>query len=307
MKKILYGSLAVLVIAYLYCVLFLQSDSSTLSSYAINATLLRFISITIVIPLIIAWFAAFIGVVNVAKYTKYTKGSPEVRGFKYLTAGLVVLAFLGPLRGVIGRLLAYAGENGVVTHTFETIVTTRLNVVGHLVAFILLLLGAHYLVKTVKKARVPEHHMVLTAMLLAVISSVYTSIVFHNPSREVAVVPSQYATYATTDWITIATIVIPNILLWGCGLYVALLLNSYHNNVSGVLYGKSLRRMKWGFLIVILSTMILQIISATSGALTGWATAATLILLYVLIVVSALGYIGIALGAKGLARMEEIT
>lgn len=307
MKKILYGSLAVLVIAYLYSVFFLQSDSNALSSYTINAAQLRLLSITVVIPLIITWFAAFFSVVNVAKYTRNIKGSPEARGFKYLTAGLVVLAFLGPLRGVIGRLLAYAGENGVVSHTFETIVTTRLNVVGHLVAFILLLLGAHYLVKTVKKARVPEHHMVLTAMLLAVVGSVYTSIVFHNPSREVAVVPSQYATYATTDLITIATVVIPNILLWGCGLYVALLMNSYHNNVGGVLYCKSLRRMKWGFLIVILSTMLLQIISATSGALTGWAVTATLILLYVLIIVTALGYIGIALGAKGLAKLEEVT
>jgi hypothetical protein len=306
-KKFYYGLLAVSVLAYLGMVLFLAADSISLARYKIDATQLRMLSLTIVVPSFAIWFAAFYSFIHVGKYTdKITSGTDGV-GFSYLTRGLMVLAISMPINAVIARLLSYWVQEDMISQSAATIITTHLSLIFTLISFMLLCFGAKYLAGTVKKVSVPRSQIIAVAVGLAILSVLYIIATLMNPSRTVPMLPAVTATYYLADPLIIVTIVIPYILLWGFGFYATLYLNFYRRNIGGKIYKQALRKLYIGFFIVIMTTVFLQFLTAAGTIISGWALGAILLLLYVLLAVIAIGYVYIALGAKDLAKLEEVT
>jgi hypothetical protein len=307
LKKLFYGILVVLVLAYISVIFFLEPDARTLTRYGLDATQLRLVSLTVIIPMMAIWFAMFFSIVNVGKYAQTIRGAAEGKGFRLLTLGLIALGLTMPVNSILSRILSYNVQHGVITQSAATITTTHLNITGTLLGFFLLFIGSQKLAKTIKRAHVPEGKMAWAGLTLAAISGIYSYVTLLNPSRQVPVAPATIATYAMPDWLIAFTIVLPYILLWSFGIYATLLLGAYLRNVGGLLYQKALKKMRTGFFLVIITSIGLQFLTAISTAFAGWGLSATLALVYVLLVIIAIGYIYIALGAKGLAKLEEVT
>jgi hypothetical protein len=306
-----YGLLIVLILAYLAITFATDPDAARVAQYNINATQLRFILLTVSIPASLIWLAAFYGLVNVSKYAEKIKGSPDGKGFQLIARGLIFLGIGLPLNSVISSLLNYGVSVGEISQNTATIITTHMAIVFPLVGFIFLLAGSHRLLSIIKKAKkiaaVPFEHAMGLGFVLAFVSALYVLATFTNPAREIAVAPATKPTYGIPDWLTLITIVLPYIFIWGCGLYTALQLRAYQQTVGGKVYKKSLAKLNMGLVAVILTSILLQFLTAASSRFLGWHLGSILGLIYVLLAIIAIGYILIALGAKGLAKLEEVT
>ena len=307
MAKKYYWLLAVFILIYLITIFVFQADSTSLAKYHVNAVQLKFLGLTVALPLVAIWFAAFYSIVNVSEYTKKIKGSPDGDGFTRLVIGLTILGLNMPVNSIISRLLSYGTQQNLLSHALATIVSTHLSVLFYLFGFFFLFIGSRTLVQSLKKVQPSQIQILSTAGSLVVISVLYIIATLSNSSREVAVAPATIATYYMTDWLIVTTIVLPYIAVWGLGFYTALLLHTYQQKVGGKIYRASLAKLSRGFFVVILSSILLQFLTSAATSISGWGLGAILSLVYVLLAVIAVGYVLIALGAKGLAKLEEVT
>jgi hypothetical protein len=294
-------------VIYVALVLLLQPDAATLYRYHLSASQLKLLSLTIVVPSLIIWFAIFYGYIHVGKYTDKIKNTRDGDGFKYLSWGILTLAIGMPITTIISRLLTYSTSQHWLPQATTTIITTHLTVVYTLIAFIFLLIGAKRLFGTIKNAYMKSSHMIAVLIVLIIIGMPYIFATLSNPSRTVLTPPSTTATYAMTDPWIVTTIIVPYLAIWALGFYTTLYLYAYFQNVRGKLYKKSLFKLNIGFFLVILSLIFLQFITAASTTISGWGLGALLALVYLLLLVISIGYIYVAFGAKGLAKLEDVT
>lgn len=307
MSKLIYGLLAVITVVYLALSLVAEIDSAALSRYDVDATQLRLLSLTIVLPVIAVWFAAAYGLVNVGRYARKIKNTPDGEGFKYIAGGMVFLALALPITSVISRILMIGVDQNVIAQATATIINTHLTGAFLLVGFALLANGARRLVETVKKIRVPSSHLAGIVTATWALSVPYILFTLSNPSREVAVRPDTVATYYMPDWLIVTTIILPYLIIWASGFYAVYLLHSYHKKVGGKLYRRALKKLSNGFTFVILASILIQLLTPFSTTLVGWGVGAILMVVYALLVVISVGYVLIALGAKDLKKLEEVT
>lgn len=302
-----YGLLACLVLAYLVTVIFFQPDSTLLSRYHLNDTQYRLLSLTVVIPVIAIWFGAFYSFVKLGNYVKKIENTPDGREFAWLYAGLVAFGLGLPLGSLISRLLTYGARQSIISQSFATIVGTHITLVFVLIGSILLVIGSWRLMSLVKKARVPHWQTLGAAVALIILSIIYGYAALHNPLRQTTGQPLTTAAYAMPDWLIFTTIVLPYIVAWACGFYTTLWLHTYHHHVNGKIYRRALKRLNTGVFIVIFASVLVRLLTNMPTNIADWGLRTMLLLLYALLFIIAVGYVLIALGAKGLSRLEEVT
>jgi len=300
-----YWLLAVLVILYIVSIFVLKTDSATLARYHISDVQLKFLSLTIIIPAFAIWLAAFYSIVNTGKYAQKIKNTPHGEGFGHLANGVVIIGLGLPITSIVGRLLTYAVQQNAVSQAFSTIVSTHLTIVFYIVGFFFLYRGARLLAGSVR-AKLSQRQVSGAIGALALISAFYAFATLSDPSRMAAHAPATTATYYMPDWLILLTVIIPYIVIWALGFFTTLLLATYYQKVGGAIYRAALVKLNFGFFVVILALIILQFITTVTTNLSGWGLSALLLLVYLLLAVIAIGYVLIALGAKGLAKLEEV-
>lgn len=309
MAKKYYSLLLILAVVYLTAVFATDPSPATIARYHTDAASVRLILVSIALPTVAIWCAAFYGLINVAKYAKKIENTPDGDGFGLLAKGVVVLGVGLPLNSAISNVLSYTVRNDHVPQATATIITTHLTLLFPLVGFLFLLLGSRQLVKIAKKkGGVPRIRDVIAGIVLAVISMFYIIVMLSNAARTVPPAPDLKATYYMPDWLIITTIAIPYIVIWGCGFLATLRLHAYQQNVGGKIYKKALRKLNIGFILVILTSIGMQFMTAMAANLVAsWSLATIALLIYFLLLIIASGYIMIALGAKELKKIEEVT
>lgn len=307
MSKKYYSILAVLILVYLIISFGIAPDSATLVRYNISATQLRLLSLTIIIPSILIWVAGFYGMERINRYAAKIKGSTDGEGIKYLGLGVSVLVISVPVVAIVSRLLTAGVQQNVVQQHVATIINTHMNVLFYLVGFALLFAGSSKLLKSLRRIELSQRSISAAIVLLIVIGVPYVFATMNNPSREIAVAPVTVATFAMPDWLIVTTIVVPYLAVWGLGFFTVLYLYKYQQSVGGLLYKKALITLNQGLSTVIASLILLQFLTAAVTAISGWGLSSLLLVIYLLLVVIALGYVMIALGAKRLAKLEEVT
>lgn len=273
-------------------------DPAVLAKYHIPLSAVLLLNMTAALPLLAIWFAGFYGFIKLNQYVHRIKQSPDGEAFKFLAAGLTTLVIGLATSFIISRWLGNAINAHMVDRPLPTIINTHFNVLYPLISFVLILIGARMLVRTVK-IKIPLRHRISVATGVTVISIVYIALTFMDPTRE--------ATYHIPDWLTVTTIVLPYIALLACGSYATLLISAYYRRVGGKLYRQALKKLNRGFIVVILALSFIQFIIAANSFLSGWGFGSLLALIYILLIVMAIGFIGIARGAKRLAKLEDVT
>lgn len=102
------------------------------------------------------------------------------------------------------------------------------------------------------------------------------------------------------------TIIVPYLYAWFMGLMSCYEIIMYSQRIKGLLYKRALNRLAGGIGAVIGSSIFIQFINVVYAYKTNSSLGPLLILIYLLLVVEAIGYILIANGAKNLKRIEEI-
>lgn len=287
-----------------------------------DPTTVRLIQVSFVLPIMIIWGFGAYAVNGLRKYLDLIKDAPEAKGLSRIALGIALLllgltfnSFIGSIRGhynpsnyndILGLIDADTTQLDV--RRGFVILNHYLSVLWTVLPYSFMFIGSWMLLKTAGLVGAIQSRLFFPAFALVLASMMYLMLFFQNPIRQAPLYPDlgQLATYYLPDLMVIATIVIPYIIAWGLGLVAALAIDIYKDKVQGVVYREALGRLSIGFLTIVATSILFQIVGTLSNTFFYWPLAAILILVYVLVAILGIGYVMFALGVKKLSKLETV-
>lgn len=300
-NKIYKYSFLALTLIYIGLVLGLPSDPEVLDRYNLTESSLRFIGLTVAIPLLAVWISAAYAYLRFDEYTQIVADEPEGKPFKHLTTGLMVLSLALPISSILSSIFNYIERENSSFDVFSTIFTNYLNLAFSALAFVLFAKGADCLLRVTKpRAILPRFRF--TEFLLVAVASGYTWLIVDSVSNS----NNGNSIYHLPIWLVIPTLVIPFLVIWFIGAQTVFRLNKYQQNVQGIVYNRAMTNLVRGLAVIILLSIILQIIGTMKNQLIEMKLVPLLGIVYFLLMFYVIGYGLVAYAARQLKKIEEV-
>lgn len=290
-----------LVLLYVGLVFALPPNPQTLERYELSVAQARLLNLTVVIPLVIIWLTALYGFVTLRRYANSVAETKEGPSFKYLSFGLMVLAFSLPINSLSSLLVRHTSTNNPDLLVPLTIVRNHLVLILSLVAFWILVVGARALAKTLVSKSFPYIPRGFASGLI-ILAVIYTWLITARPLNQ----GLEERSYYLPTGLLIFTLVIPYLLAWKAGLLTTYYLYSYHKKVKGIIFKSAFKDLAVGLGIVVLVAILIQLITTSSAQLNRLNLTPLLGIVYGLLILYAVGYGFVARGAKKLKKFEDI-
>lgn len=290
-----------LVLLYVCLVFTLPPNPQTLERHGLNVAQARLLNLTVVVPLVIIWLTALYGFVNLRKYASSVAETKEGSAFKYLSYGLMVLAFSLPLNSLTSLLVRHTSANNPDLIAPLTIIRNHFVLILSLVAFCTLVVGARALAKTLSTKSLP-HVPTGSAIGLIILSVIYTWLITAKPLNQ----GMEERSYYLPTGLLIFTLVIPYLLAWKAGMLTTYYLYSYHKKVKGTIFKSAFKDLAIGLGVVVVVAILIQLITTSSAQLNRLNLTPLLGIVYGLLILYAVGYGFVARGAKKLKKFEDI-
>jgi len=281
-------------------------DSAVLERYNISTTQLALLRLTVVLPLVAIWFAAFYGYDKFRNYAEVIQESPDGKAFVHIANGLGVLALSLPATSIVSSVFDLLTRDSEGALPSTTIAANYLAVALALAAFWFLYKGSKMLLRSIAPRADQKPFYNATLFAIAVLAVVYTYFTFQNPVRRVPTEPIEEATYYLPDPLILVTIVVPYLLIWYLGLRSAAFIAEYARSVKGILYKQVLGFLAKGLVAIILLSITLQFLGNFATWFGALSLAPILVIVYLLLIAIAVGYAYVAAGAKKLQKIEEV-
>jgi hypothetical protein len=280
----------------------LEPITRTERTYTLSPWAVHSLELTIVLPLIAVWFIALWGSLRFRAYALSIQESADGRALKTLATGLVVLVsglvLTSLLQSLNGRMAVWGHAKVWAIFSEYTAIVVALVALG------LIVRGAWQLARLVQFRRLPLVQVV-AVLVLAVIGIAYVLLLVHDPYRTATPNPALHSSYYLPDWLLLLSVVVPYLVVWYCGLLAVGCLRLYQAYSSGIIYRHALSRLSSGLLAVITASILIQILGAVSPSLVHLGLKDLLLVVYLLVIVYAVGHVVVAIGARSLAKIEE--
>ncbi len=299
MKRMYYWSFIVLLAFYIVLTFSLPPDPQVISRYQLTPADLRLLNLSIVIPITAIYLSALFGFLRVKDYSHNIHKTKEGPYFKDLANGLMVLAFSLPVNSIIGALFSYSRYRHQNLLPALTILRgyTTLALAG--TAIYLISKGAQGLYDSLKqKEKLLNPTLALAGPIL--ISSFFTWLI---TAQEVTT--NSQKTYYLPQWLIILSIAIPYTLIWCMGVKAAFQLYRYKSGVKGSVYKQIFDNLSKGVGVIIVVSILIQFITTLSEQLSRLNLSPLLLIIYLLIILYAIGFGLVARGSKKLKMIEE--
>lgn len=271
---------------------------TSLQRYHMNATQLRLLNSTVVVPVIAIWFAALYGYTKLRRYTQEVQDSKDGEQFQKVSRGVMVLAWWLPISSTVSALLNFYARSHPGAQSTVTILVNYMSLLFPLVGFWLLNKACSDLSV---RAKLPMRQGGLNWLILAVLAG---GVIF---AYLVAAAKGDISSvYHMPVALVLLTLVIPYVFSWYLGLLAVYDLHRYSQTVKGVIYRKSWNTLALGIGWIVVFAIILQYLTAVSAKLGDISLGWILTLIYGILIVLAFGYVFIARGAKQLTKIEEV-
>ncbi len=303
--KMFLAWLGVVVIAYVLLTL-LAPPAATVNRYGLTLAQTQLLRISYILPLIFIWTTAMLSVVWFRRYTRLLKGSTEEDAFRKITRGLWMLLLVIVVPSLVTAIANFYPADMAVQKG-AVILRNYLSIGFYLVGFWYLWKASKSLLKTVNVLpHVTSPYQNWAVIAIATLAVIYTWAVLNNPFRTVSSDPLVKATYYLPDILIVFTILIPYVLVWILGIITVINVLTYAKFVSGVIYRQTFSYVARGLTFTIGLLIGLQFLSQANAALSRAALSVILIIIYILLLAIAIGYVLIARGARRLAVIEEV-
>lgn len=286
------------VLVYAGLTLLPAPEAETLRHYHIDATRIRSLYITLIVFVAIIWFAAFYGYYKLRAYSRLIRANRDGRQVNTMANGLLALAIGLPLSSIISSLLELIGRHHAGLAAATPIVSHYLSAVYPLVAFIFISIGARRL-NDLAKLRLSLRTINTLTLTAIVLGTIFCFLVArsHHDIR---------TSYHMSYGLVMLTLGIPYMYTWFLGLFSFAQIQQYGRQLTGIVYRKGWNLMAIGLGSIILLSIIIQYLGTLSTWITGLSLSWILLLLYALLLLLAVAYIIVALGAKRLMKIEEV-
>lgn len=288
---------AAFVIAYTCLTLLPYPDHTTLHRYHLTVTSLRLLDITIILPLIFIWFAAFYGYYKLHAYALAIKRGKDGSAVRKLSYGLLALTIGLPVSSIISAILKLVALHHPSFTATAAIITNYVEAAYPLIGFLFISAGARKL-SEIAKTRPSLKVLNILALAIIIIGVGFCSLIAAG-HRDV------YNTFHMAPALVMLTLAVPYIYVWFLGALAAIEIYLYSRCVAGVVYRRSWNTLAAGLTAIIATEIVLQYLGTLSSWITKLSLSNILVLLYVLLLLLAGAYIVVALGTKKLIRIEE--
>lgn len=282
----------------LYAATFMFPRSiATLSRLELTPVQYRLLSLTVIIPIALIWFAAFYGYNKLRNYTDMIKGTPDGQHVGLITTGIMILAFGLPVQALISAGMTIIMENNPGLTTAATAIRLYTTLTIPLVGFIFISKGARGL-SILSKQRPSYRAINALAALFIAIGVTYCYLIMTAQDL--------HAIYHMPAWLVVASIVSPYLYTWYLGLLAAYETHLYSRKAPGQLYRRTWNMLASGIAAIIVVQIAIQYITTATVQLTQLKLLRLLFIVYVLLVLLSVGYVLVAIGAKRLQKIEEV-
>lgn len=292
-------------IIYTLLTILIPPEASTLTKYSLSPTQAKLLGLTVALPYIVIWFTAFYGYIQCSKYAALLGDTKDGIALRRISTGLTYLAVGLPVSAISSVLFNYAATLNPRLQPINTIFTNYLALTLVMIGFVYINKGASILRMTIlKKNTTPI--MFAAVLIFVVFCVVYIYVTLTNPARQFPTAQSARAAYYLPDFLIVTTIIIPYLLAWYWGFRAAYKIHSYQKNVQGIIYQNSLSFLSKGVAAVVVSLIFLRFFVSLSTVFSALTLKVLLLVIYGLLIVIAIGYTLIALGAKKMRKIEEV-
>ena len=289
-----------LIVIYLWLSMFLPLNPQTASTYHLSGTEYRVLLFAIALPYVIIWLIAFFGYSRLRQYSRAIERTSEGKHFNQLANGVMWLVWGLPISSLISSI-----TNSITSHSAGS--RGAMIILSHYVTLAIALVAFTYISKATRgltddaNVRLDFANVRLLMAVFIVIGVAFCYITLHNIPAHAGSNP-----YHMPVILILLTIVVPYLYAWFLGLLAAYEASLYAKNVKGVLYQQSLRLLAGGIVGIILTSITLQYLTSVTIRLTHLTLNAVLLLIYVMLILYAAGYLLVAMGATKLKRIEEV-
>jgi len=286
------------------CLSLFAPKNSFNSPFKLTQLQIFLIQFTVTVPYIITWFLAIYGLSTLADYLEVQKDNHSnihillrsfLKGLSWIIMGTILVTLIGGVK-------QYFTSNSSILPLF-TIVTNYLYVFPLLLGFITMYLSVRQLRTSEEIPNSKRSGYELNTIIVVLLGSFYLFFLSTNTSRQFSTLPLLPPTYYLPDWAILLTLVIPILVTWWLGFFIAFTISDIIPYFTQPELFKGVTRIVYGIWSIIFTSIILQgLLSLGSTKLYSAGLIAILSVIYIFIIIQGLGYFSIALGCTDLRK-----
>jgi hypothetical protein len=292
----LFYAYILLVIIYAATVLIFVPDGVA-QRYDLSPLEYRLLTLTIVVPLSLIWFAAFYGYGKLRAYTKLIRSTADGRHTSQIAHGIMVLAFGLPISTIASTISNRLSESSPALASAAIITENYLSLLIPLIAFSFISVGARGL-SDLAKQRPSQRAINILAGLFIAIGVMYCYVALTSGDLQ--------GVYHLPDWLIVSTIIGPYLYVWYLGLLSAYEIYLYSQTAPGLLYRRTWGMLAKGIAAILLMSIVVQYTVTLTTQFASMRLRSLLIIVYVLLALLSVGYVLVAIGARRLRKIEEV-
>ncbi len=293
--------IAGLVVLYIGLTLLPAPARSSLLQYHISSAKARVVSVSVILPVVAIWLVAVYGFTQVREYALLIKDSKDGAAMHTISTGLLCLALGPPAAAVIAAIFNILLRHFPGWLAATTIINNYLSLLIMVAGLFFIARGAEQLADLVRKkpSQTEQRNLIL---LFITLSTFYGYFIVTQPIHNAM----PHRLYFMPNVLVLLTLAIPYLYFWYRGLMGAYYLRHYQKHIKGAVYRDSLGYMASGIALVIVSSVVIRFVATISAKIITLRLTPLLLIVYGLLLLSALGYIAIAIGAKKLHKIEVV-
>lgn len=229
------------------------------------------------------------------------KKSSDGRALNIISNGLLVLALAQPVSSLIASIDAVVTKHHPELLPKLTIFNNYVSLILMGVSMVLIAIGAEqiYRLAKTKAGWLTQRVWVIGFIIL---SSLYSYFIVTQPIHT----PMARRVYFLPNWLLVCSIAIPYIIFWYLGLNAAYQIMNFQRNIRGWFYKSAIGYLAAGIAAVIVSSIVTRVLTTVSAKLSHLSLTPLLFIVYGLLIIDAVGFVLIAIGAHRLRKIEEV-
>jgi hypothetical protein len=300
-QKIFISLFVVLTLVYLGFNLLTKPDPVTLAHYHLSLAGARAIIYSVSIPIALIWTLGAYGSLKMKDYSQIIKKSKEGGPMNIISDGLMLLVLAQVLTSVIGTVLTRVEKNHLTWVPTLTIINNYAAVLLTGAALSVIAFGGWKLNELVRGSSRGCSQQIISFLFIA-LSSIYSYFIIIQPIHT----PLVRRIYYMPDWLILLTIAIPYLLFWYLGILGSYFIYNFQKRTKGNIYRGCLGYVAAGIATVVVSSIAVRFLSTISTTISRLKLTPVLFIIYGFLLLLAVGFLLIAVGAKKLRKIEEV-
>ena len=292
-----------LAVLYVALIFILPASHATMQQHHLSDIQYRIILLSLSVPSLMTWFAAFLGYAKLVEYSARISKTTDGSHFAQLARGCGWLALSLPIPALISLLLNAVANQWPDFHPTAIIIANYINLLLPLIAFSMIGKASRGLVSSSKLTFSLASSRIIGLLFLTAGVS-YCYLIFRQ--FNLTSLAASNNPYFLPLWLMVISITIPYLYAWFIGLLATYEITLYSRQVNGLLYRRSLRLLIWGLIIVIASSIAIQYLNSVNPRVGHLVLDYRLLVSTLFGIVRGVGFALLALGAIRLKRIEEV-